>query len=282
MMMIELTDSARRCLDNYLAELRTSLRQSPSVDVADVERDVVEHIEHALSGAPVAVDSSELQGVLRRLGSPSRWVAQEESSGFQRVLLALRSGPEDLRLGYLSFGLLFGTLLAGACLNMMSGFMAMLPFVLLGIAASFVFARACLSIAADLSGAEKWLIYPSLVIVYVPVTALVLLWPLPIAIAAEVILADPGGPGDIVAWARQSPMGTITAFTFAILGSLWWSFLGFVAWRWPEVVRDCYAPFANGFHRRPFFLILSTVCLLVFLACLSIAVEAWRGKAPGL
>lgn len=278
--MIELTDSARRCLDDYLAEVRSSLRHCPSVDVVDVERDVVEHIEHALSGAPVAVDADELRGVLRGLGNPSRWVPQEELSGFQRVISALRSGPEDLRLGYLAFGLLAGTMLVASCLNLALGFGAMLPFLLLGIGASFLLARATLTVTAGLSQAERWLIYPSLILVYVPVTAVMLLWPLPMAIVAEMVLTDPGGPREIFARMGHYPLGTITAFTLGTLGSLWWAFLSFVAWRWPEVVRDCYAPLADGFRRRRSFLILSVACLLVFLTCMAIAVEAWRGKTP--
>ena len=63
--MVELTDAARRCLDEYLAEVRSSLRHCPSVDVAEIERDVVEHIQHALSGTEEAVDAPELRGVLR-------------------------------------------------------------------------------------------------------------------------------------------------------------------------------------------------------------------------
>ncbi len=115
-----------------------------------------------------------------------------------------------------------------------------------------------------------------------PVTALMLLWPLPAAILTEVILNDPGGPREILAWTRDYPLGTITAFTLVTVGSLWWAFLGFVAWRWPEVVRDCYAPFAGRFRRRRSFLILSVACLLVFLTCMAVAVGALRGKTPYL
>ena len=89
---------------------------------------------------------------------------------------------------------------------------------MLGIAASFILARASLSVAADLGEAERWLIYPSLIIVYVPVTVVLLIWPLPAAIIAEVLLVDPGGPRELVAWTRQYPLGTITAFTLATLG----------------------------------------------------------------
>jgi len=280
--MGELTDAARRCLDLYLAEVRSSLRHCPSVDVAEVERDVVEHIQHALSGNLAAVDAAELRGVLRSLGSPSQWVPQEDLSRFQRALLALKSGPEDLRLGYLAFGLLTGTLLAAACLNLMLGFGGMVPFLVLGLAVNFLLARASLSAAECPAPAERWLIYPSLIVVYVPVTAVMLFWPLAIAITAELILTDPGFSRETFEWSRQFPAGTITAFTFATLGSLWWAFLGFVAWRWPEVVRDCYSPFAARFRRRRSSLILSVACLLVFLACMAVAVGALPGKTSHL
>jgi hypothetical protein len=280
--MVELTDSARHCLDAYLALVRSSLRHCPSVDVADVERDVVEHIQHALSGTEGPVDTAELREVLRRLGSPSQWVPREELSRVQRAVLALRTGPEDLRLGYLAFGLLAGTLLAAACLNHNLGFAGMVPFLVLGIAANFLLARASLSATPDLGEAERWLIYPSLVVVYVPMTALLLLWPLPVAVLAEALLHDAAHNLEALAWTQQYPLGTITALTLGTLGSLWWAFLGFVAWRWPEVVRDCFAPFAGKFCRRRSFLIFSAACVLVFISCMAATVGALRGKTPYL
>ncbi len=155
--MVELTESARDCLGEYLAELRAVLRRCPSVDVAEVERDVMEHIENALADAPYAVDATELRAVLQRLGSPSRWIPPEELNGVQRALLTFRTGPDDLRIGFLSFGLLSGTLLTAAVLNLAIGPGTMLPFLALGVAASFVLARVALSVAPDLSRAEGWL-----------------------------------------------------------------------------------------------------------------------------
>jgi hypothetical protein len=278
--MVELTDAARRCLDEYLAEVRASLRHCPSVDVADIERDVVEHIEHALAGRLPEVGAPELRDVLGRLGSPSQWVPQEDLNRVQRALLALRSGPEDLRLGYIAFALFGGTLLAAACLNLVLGPGGTLPFLSLGLIASFLFARASLSVAPDTSRAERWLIYPSLLITYVPLTALMAIWPLAVAVLMELVLTDPGGSRKILAWTRSSPTGTVTAFTLVTLGSLWWALLCFVAWRWPEVVRDSFAPFTDGFRRRRTFLLLSGVCLSVFLASMAISVVALRGKTP--
>ena len=274
--MINLTDAARRCLDDYLAKVRSSLRHCPSVDVADIERDVIEHIEHALTGASGPVDAADLQDVLRELGSPAQWVPRDELSWHTRVLAALKSGPDDLRLGYIAFGLLAGTLLAAACLNLMVRFGNTLPFLLLGIAASFLFARASLSAEGGAGRAERWLIYPCLLVVYVPVTALILIFPLVAAIATEVILTDPGSPASILSWTRSSPAGTIAAFSLLTIGSIWVAVIGFVAWRWPAAVRNSYAPFASGFRRRGFLLGLSILGLVIFVACATVWVATVR------
>ena len=49
--MIELTEAARNCLDQYLSELRVSLAGCPSVSRSEVESDVMQHIETSLAGA---------------------------------------------------------------------------------------------------------------------------------------------------------------------------------------------------------------------------------------
>jgi HPt (histidine-containing phosphotransfer) domain-containing protein len=269
-MMVELTDAARHCLDEYLAEVRSSLRHCPSVDLAEIERDVVDHIQHALSGSAEAIDAPELQGVLKKLGSPAQWVPQEELSQLQRCVAALRSGPEDLRLGYLALALVAGTLFASACLNPVLGAGRTLPFLLLGIAASFIFARASLSAAGGVGPAERWLIYPSLIAVYVPMTALLLLWPVAAAIVTEVFLREAGRPEDVGYWTHIYPTGAIATFSLVTIGTLWLSLLSFIAWRWPAVLRDGYAPFAAGFRRRSRLLGFSVVCLLIFFGCAAV------------
>jgi hypothetical protein len=282
--MVELTDAARSCLDRYLALVRTSLRHCPSVDVAEIERDVVDHIEQALSGSEEAVDAAVLQPVLKRLGSPAQWAPQEELTGLQRMVAALRSGPDDLRLGYLALGLLAGTLLVAACLNLVLGFGRTVPFLALGIAASFLLARASLSCVNGVGRAEKWLIYPSLIVVYVPVTALIFLFPFAAAILTEIFMTERGGPEwSILLWARSTETGQITALSLLTIGSAWWGFLSFVAWWRPSVVRDGFAPFAPNFGRRTALLGFSVLCLLVFFGCVAVWVNTahrWRIVAP--
>ena len=272
--MVELTDAARLCLDRYLALVRSSLRRCPSVDVAEIERDVVDHIEQALSGSEEAVDAAELQPVLKRLGSPAQWASQEDLTALQRVVAALRLGPDDLRLGYLALGLLGGTLLAAACLNLAIGFRGTVPFLLLGIAASFLLARASLSCATGVGRAEKWLIYPSLIVVYVPVTALIFLWPLATAIVTQVLMWEMGGHDlPFFSWARFIEPGVITTLSVATIGSAWWALLSFVAWWKPSVVRDGFAPFAPNFRRGGALLGLSVLWLLVFLGCAALWID---------
>ncbi len=273
--MADLTDAARRSLEEYIADVRSSLRHCPSVEVADVERDVLEHIEHALAGSHEAVDAPELRGVLQRLGSPAQWVPPDELSWLQRALLALRSGPEDLRLGYLAFGLLAGSLFLACCLNLAIGLAGTFPFLLLGVVASFFFARASLSAVGQPDGAERWLTYPSLIAVYVPLTAILLLWPLPAAIVTELFLRDLVGPADVGAWTRSLPTGAIATFSLVTISAFWWALLSFVAWLWPAALRDIYAPFASSFRRRGRRLGFSVVCLLIFLGCVALGVRQY-------
>jgi hypothetical protein len=278
--MANLTESAKHCLDDYLGEVRASLHHCPSVDVGEVERDVVEHIEHVLAGAPAPIDAPELREVLRKLGSPRQWVPQEEMSRLQRALLALRSGPEDLRLGYLALGLLAGTFLVAACLNLVAPFETTLPFLLLGIALSFVFARACLSAAKCEHGAERWLISPALIVVYLPLLAILLLWPAAAAFIAEDFMRSRSAPSDPFFWVSAYRIGTIGAFLFVLLSSIWFACIGFIAWRWPVVVRNCFAPFADKFSPGLRVLASSVVCLLTFLASLAYLAAAFRGESP--
>jgi hypothetical protein len=81
-------------------------------------------------------------------------------------------------------------------------------------------------------------------------------------------------------------MGTIAAVEFLTVGSLWYGSLSVVAWRGPEVVRDCYAPLAPGFQRRKSLLGLSLLCLMNFFAYAPLWVAAarhhWRDlETPG-
>ena len=279
--MIELTAGAGRHLDEYLGEMRASLAGCPSVSVEDVERDVTEHIDKSLSEAPTPVDLAALRTVLELLGSPSQWIPEEELSWRRRVLLALGrgrltlrralsrlwSGPEDYRLAYLSIAAL---VLAPSLLTTGPDML----WTTLLVALSFILARASLAAAAEtpgVLGAQRWLVYPVLILVYLPLAAGLLFWTLwapVVAVVAGPILGTPGW-NEQFAWGTQAgyALWLIVSYVFAVGTALWWTLLGTICWRWPVLVRNTFHPFAAGFSRR-YGLYLGIVGLLLLVAAL--------------
>ena len=148
--MNNLSDSAKKCLDKYLQQIKSCLRGCKTVDADEVERNVIEHIESEFEGVTAAVSFEELDAVLQRLGRPSQWIPEEELPWWRKMILRLHTGPEDWRLAYISFGLLI------------LGFLILPSFIIL-IPASFIVSRAALSVAEDhkIADTHKWLIYPS-------------------------------------------------------------------------------------------------------------------------
>ena len=172
--MKKLTEDAQVRLDKYLDQVRNSLCSCTSIDADEVESDIKTHIETELDSADEPVSLKTLDAVLKKLGSPQQWVPEEEIVWWRKVILRLRTGPEDWRLAYISFGLLFMSALFLICSNR-----ANMAVSLLLLLTSFCLSRAALSagtIREDL-GAQKCLIYPSLIIVYLTICALPLLWP---------------------------------------------------------------------------------------------------------
>ena len=236
--MITLSESAEKSLQDYLRQARAYLRGSRSVDANEVEQNITEHIENELEGATEPVSCYTLDAVLKKLGSPQQWVPMEELPWWWRIIFRLRSGPEDWRLAYISFGLLI------------LGFLILPSFIIL-IPASFIVSRAALSVAEDHKkpGAQKWLTYPSLIIVYVFVLSALLSWPLGILIplaegfertirASNVRFAD-----DLHYWIMA------TSFIIAGLG-LWWIILGGLLLKWWSLLQLLFKPFAGWFSRK--------------------------------
>ncbi len=189
--MIELTQAARQRLDDYLTELRLTLSEYGSVDPNEVERDIRDHIQAALSEAAAPVDVPLLEPVLRTLGAPADWIEEGQMPWFRRLprewlaevrRAAIRAaqrlavGPESYRLPYLAF-------LApavGWSVFALSGDGGGLVVAIIGMLAGFVFARAALAIQVDRrpSVAQWWLLSPSLLAVYVPLFVSALVWPI--------------------------------------------------------------------------------------------------------
>lgn len=235
--MVELSENARKGLDDYLRQVRTYLRWSKSLDRDEVEQNITEHIERELEGTPEPVSCIALEGVLARLGSPRQWVPPEALHWWGKLILKLRTDSEDWRLAYISFALL----LVGFLLFLYS------PLLLVFIAASFITSRAALAVAgSEELGAQKWLLYPA-----------------PLIVGAAYALTLLGGPGLLAAiigaelhetaWIRRaSEMGT-APFAFsaaALVTSIWWMTLGLLLCKWPGLVRSPLRPFADRFNRK--------------------------------
>jgi hypothetical protein len=260
--MIDLSDGARTSLEKYLDQVRLSLWGCKAVDRDEVERSVLEHVEGEFEGATDTVTSQELDAVLRRLGSPRQWIPEEELPLWRKTLLRLRTGPEDWRLAYLSFGLL------------VVGFL-ILPSAVVLVPASFVLARAALAVADDSENfkAQRWLLYPSLILVYSLTVCALLLWPLgllfPLAGEYEHTVRDSyvRFHDDLHYW--------IMASSFAIAGvGLWWTVLGAVLLKWWRPPQWLFRPFGDWF-RQKWALVLLLIGLAFFAPTLGLGIWYW-------
>jgi len=258
--MIELTDNAQKSLDRYLHQARAYLKGAKSVDATEVEQNITEHIENELTGAAEPVSADELETVLQKLGSPQQWVPEEELPWWRKMMLRVQTGPEDWRLAYISFGLfVLGVLL--------------LPTGAILIAAAFITARAALSVVKDASllKAQKWLLYPSLMTVYLALLGVLLALPLiglvPLAYDREHTLRDDLGFSDDIPgywWAACS--------VFAASLGLWWIIQGLALLARPNIPKPLFRPFADGFNRK---WALVLICLGFVVLVVSLAVLKW-------
>jgi hypothetical protein len=164
--MIDLTPEAKRRLESYMTQIRATLRGNATVD--DVEQSVREHVEIALAGVPGPISAERLDPVLAQLGSPERWVSEDELPALRRVMMRLSGGPEDWRLAYGSFAL---TLLMFVTFPI-GGFLLLIP--------AFILSRAFVDHLAGRGepiGARRWLVYPPIVILLLLVTISVMVLP---------------------------------------------------------------------------------------------------------
>lgn len=244
MVMVTLTQDAQGHLDRYLRQVKAALRGHASVDAGDVERDVLGHIDAELEGQPEPIGEGTLKQVLDRLGTPDTWVPAEDLPAWRRVLNRLRSGPEDWRLAYLSPTLF----VAGATLFLKGPYLWPLePFLML---ASLLMARASLALLAEHDepvGARRWLIYPPLLVWYVPLLVVLFAWPLTAvndvmenspAIRTRLIDFAPG-----VSW-------LVFPLAAGLTIGLWWTLIGLLLARFRSAVHVIFWPFAGWFERR--------------------------------
>lgn len=257
-MMVTLSEGAERSLEDYLRQARVYLRGSKSVDADEVEQNVTEHIETELEGVPEPVSRDDLVAVLKKLGSPQQWVPTEELAWWRLLILRLRTGPEDWRLAYVSLGLF----VVGSLVAFVS------PAFVVFLLASFIVSRAALSEVDDAKElkAQKWLLYPPLVIVYVFVLLVLLTWPLGVLIpvADEYERYFSRLQNDLDYW--------FMAFSVILAGlGLWWSLLAVVFLKFRKTARVLFRPFADRF-KSSWALLLLAIGLGLMILSLSLGI----------
>ena len=273
--MKKLNERAKEHLDRYIQQMRQCLRKCTTVDADEVERNIIEHIENELESAAEPISFDEVDVVLKRLGSPQQWVPEEEISWWRKILLRLHYGPDDWRLAYLSFGFFLFWLLVSFGPR---GFILWPLGILRGrlscvfLLASFVLSRAAISQVRDtgkLAG-QKWLLYPPLVIVYIPLL-MFLIWPvIPTAILAQQSMLHDHGPTFIPYHPPNLALNPGLRWGLAGAGilSLWWIVLGIICCIVPQAVRVVFRPFADNFNRK-WAVLLIVIGGLIILLCLA-------------
>ena len=238
--MIDMTPAARERFDTYLQRLRSELRGTKSAE--EVEQGVREHIEMALASAPAPVGATEVIAVLDRLGSPERWLADEERPAWRRALAKLHSTPNDWRLAYIAFGLFLASIVL---LPIGIGALLMIPAMLVS--------RAYVELArgrGESLGARAWLVYPSIAVVLAVATGLLIIGaPIP----ALAIAFDNDGLEQL--WdIPRSTWGQIR-FTFGLAGVVfgsWWLIAAAFCAAFIRPIRFIFAPLLDGIQRKHF------------------------------
>ncbi|HEY0142203.1 MAG TPA: hypothetical protein VGF48_15000 [Thermoanaerobaculia bacterium] len=251
--MIEMTPAARERLDNYLQRMRSELRGTRTVVADEVEQSVREHIEIALAQAQTPVGATEVIGVLDRLGPPERWLADEERPMWRKALDRVRSGPEDWRLAYLSFGLF----VASIVLLPIFGFLLLIPAMFVG--------RAWVELARDRGeplDARRWLVYPAMLVVLAFATGLMIIGPPMLAMALAL-------DGDVeplfdIPTSKAGELRFLAGLGGAVFGS-WWILAGAFCAAFLRPIRFVFSPLLDGLQRKHF-AVLAAIGALVAAA----------------
>jgi hypothetical protein len=223
--MTSLTIEAEKIRTDYLEQVRRYVGKSKTVDADEILRDVAEHIDRELQELSQPVSRPDLEAILNRLGSPRQWLNEEDLPWLQKIALRFRRGPEDWRLAYLAFGtLVIGSIVTG-------------PF---GLLAGFCLSRAALNVTEkDELQTKKWLIYPSLVIVYFLMAACILFWPVYPLLACGIIALGTFYKTSVLI------IGCGTASILTVGMALWWGGLWYFNRSRPNTVKTIFRPFAD-------------------------------------
>jgi hypothetical protein len=223
---------------------------------------VNEHIENELGDTTEPVSSEQLGAVLKKLGSPLQWVPEEEIPWWRKFIIRIHSGPEDWRLAYLSFGLL------------LLGFI-FLPSFFVFLVASYLVSRAAISFSNyNLQVEEqKWLLYPSLIIVNVMIFSALLLWPLTITIDVGYGFASKINRSHSQFYGEIRYLIMAVSFVISSLG-LWWLIFASFLMKKTKLIQTLVRPF-NDILKKKYLWVFWLISLGMFLIFAVIGLLPW-------
>lgn len=261
-MVLKLSLNAQKSFNNYINQVKACLKGVKSVDSDEIQQQITEHIENELTGSTEPVSSETLDEVLKKLGSPQQWVPEEELSWWKKFALRVRTGPEDWRLAYISFGLL------------LLGFLFPPAFILL-VPASYIVSRAAMSLSNYniQVKAQKWLLYPSVIIVTLFLAGVLLLLPLSILIPiAESLESSMMQTHNITI---DDHYWYLSSSFIAMLICLWWILEGIVCLINPALPKKIFYPLAEWFKRKHalilmiFAIFAFTISVVLWIYCIN-------------
>ena len=252
--MIELTSDARVRFEQYLQRMRESMRGRRAVETAEVEQNVLEHVEVALAAAPMPVGTASLAAVLEQLGPPEQWLPDEERPVWRRTMDRLMSGPEDWRLAYLSIAL---TTLMIVTLPI-GGILLLLP--------AFLLSRAWVALIEERGetlDARRWLVLPPIVIAFVSFLLITVVGGVVLAAAAGVEndlrsigIPEPGTSAEAIVGYGGYVMSA---------AGVWWLLLSLIFSWLLEPIRTLFAPLLAKTRRRHLLIFAGVGTLLLIL-----------------
>jgi uncharacterized protein (TIGR03435 family) len=134
----------------------------------------------------------------------------------------------------------------------MLGSVMLWPMPLVLGAASFVTARITIALLDDREepiGLRKWLLYPSLLAVDIPVLVVVATGPTPSLVEFFNSYGSENAANSLAEFVGTSPQ-VAAAGTIALALGCWWALIGLLAIQFTATIRSVFRPFGDGFGRR--------------------------------
>jgi hypothetical protein len=176
----EMTPRARVALNDYLEDVRRSLRGS-GLDEAEVESDIRDHVRDATAGLGRPIDADAMARVLIDLGPPRRWVTEDDVDTPEPSVDARGPIPDGRRL--LAWTVLLTTVLGLALFPWIGPFGLLVAWLLARVAVAESRESGHHVETTDAPNGKpsswRWMVYPPLVLVSVSLVVVVALAPLP-------------------------------------------------------------------------------------------------------